>query len=194
MSDESQSGKASEVAKRRPPNAGKGRRPGSKNKWGADLQRTILRSLDKVGGSRYLERMAEEQPVAYMALLGKCVPREMRAEITAELTIRQEIRKNLVDSLVELMRQPVAEVIDVTPSRIAHEPSEPVEPQEPKERIPGSEENAALEEREAERAESERASGVSKRVTDEAITRLSVEANQGRTYVSKVAPAPAREP
>ena len=186
MSDESQREPTADAPKRRPPNAGKGRRPGSKNKWGQDLQRTILRSLDKVGGSRYLERMANEQPAAYMGLLGKCVPREMRAEITAELTIRQEIRKNLVDSLVELMRQPVAKVIDVTPTRIAHEASEPAEPTEPKERIPGSEENAALEEREAERAEIERASGVSKRVSDEAITRLSVEANQGGLYVSKV--------
>lgn len=193
MTDESQPTKAAEEPKRRPPNAGKGRRPGSKNKWGQDLQRTILKSLDRVGGSRYLERMANEQPAAYMGLLGKCVPREMRAEITAELTIRQEIRKNLVDSLVELIGKQEANVIDVTPKRVAYEASETIEAPEPKERIPGSEHNAELEAKEAERDEIEQASGVRQRVSEQAITRLSVEANDGGTYVSKVAPAHPRD-
>ncbi len=187
VSDGSQDGKAAgtavQAARRRPPNAGKGRRPGSKNKWGQDVQRTILTSLDRVGGVAYLTEMAYKEPVAYMGLIGKCVPREMRAEITAELTIKQEIRKNLVDSLVELMMSQAPAIIDVTPTRVAHEASEELAPVEAKERIPGSELNAEHEQREADRAETEAKASEGTRPSDEAITRLSVERNKGSVYV-----------
>jgi hypothetical protein len=129
--------------------------------------------------------MAYKEPVAYMGLIGKCVPREMRAEITAELTIRQEIRRNLVDSLVELMSATAPHVIDVTPQRTRRDASEAIEAPEPKERIPGSELNAELEQREADRAEIEAREGMRPRVTDESVTRLSVEANKGGMYVNE---------
>lgn len=180
-------------AKRIPPNAGKGRRPGSRNKYGQDVQRTILTALDHVGGVRYLKRMAEEQPVAFMGLVGKCVPRELRADITAELTIRQEIRRDLVDSLVGLMGKRATQVIDVTPQVVSTERHEPEVMPEAKMRIPGSERNAELEEREAERVEQEAREGFTARVSDEAVTRVAVEANRGVTYLSQSARTPTRE-
>jgi hypothetical protein len=192
VSSESETDRTEQLVKRRPPNAGKGRRPGSRNKWGQDVQRTILTALDQVGGVRYLKQMAYEQPVAFMGLVGKCVPRELRADITAELTIKQEIRRDLVDSLVDLMGKRATQVIDVTPQRLSAEPREPIEAPEAKERIPGSELNAELEQRESEQGERVARDGVRERLTDAAITRVSVEANQGGTYLSERTPAQAR--
>lgn len=193
MSDESQPVTTEDRPRRRPPNAGKGRRPGSKNKFNADVQRTILTALDRAGGVHYLTRMAEENPGPFMNLVGKCVPREMRAEITAELTIRQEVRRNLVDSLVELIGSKATQVIDVTPERIRHEASESVEPDEPREHVPGSEANAEIEAKEAELAEQEAKDGKRTRVSDADVTRASEVANEGLTYLSQRAQARARE-
>lgn len=63
--------------KRRPPAAGKGRPKGATNKVTKTIREAIEASFDKVGGSDYLARMAEDQPSAYMALLGKVLPAHM---------------------------------------------------------------------------------------------------------------------
>jgi hypothetical protein len=41
-------------------------------------------SLDKVGGQRYFERQAMDNPIAYMGLIGKIIPQEVRQEITGK--------------------------------------------------------------------------------------------------------------
>lgn len=65
------------TGKRRPPAAGKGRPKGSVNKVTKTIREAIEASFDKVGGADYLARMAEEQPTAYMTLLGKVLPAHM---------------------------------------------------------------------------------------------------------------------
>jgi hypothetical protein len=57
----------------------------------------------KAGGVDYLERQALENPAPFLALLGRCIPREVHTELTAEVRIRQEVRRELVEKLVVLL-------------------------------------------------------------------------------------------
>lgn len=65
------------AAKRLPPAAGKGRKKGSVNKMTATIKSAIEAAFEKAGGADYLARMAEEQPVAFMTLLGKVIPSQL---------------------------------------------------------------------------------------------------------------------
>jgi hypothetical protein len=58
----------------RPPRAGKGRRAGSQNKITKALKEMILDALEEAGGQDYLVSMANAQPAAFLALLGKVLP------------------------------------------------------------------------------------------------------------------------
>lgn len=55
-------------------NAGKGRPKGSQNKATAAIKDMIIQALDKSGGVEYLQRQANENPVAFMGLVGKVLP------------------------------------------------------------------------------------------------------------------------
>ena len=57
--------------------AGAGRPPGAKNKKTIELRDMILGALDKAGGMAYLVRQADENPVAFMALLAKTLPKDI---------------------------------------------------------------------------------------------------------------------
>jgi hypothetical protein len=54
--------------------SGQGRPKGSKNKATKALKDMILGALSDVGGQKYLERQAIENPVAFMSLIGKVLP------------------------------------------------------------------------------------------------------------------------
>jgi hypothetical protein len=60
----------------RPPNAGKGRPKGAANRVNRTLRDMILGALDDAGGQAYLAKQANENPVAFMTLLGRVLPRE----------------------------------------------------------------------------------------------------------------------
>lgn len=51
-----------------------GSRKGSPNKITKALKDMILGALDDAGGQRYLARQAEENPGAFLALIGKVLP------------------------------------------------------------------------------------------------------------------------
>jgi hypothetical protein len=74
--------KQTSTAKRLPPNAGKGRKKGVPNKITASVKEMILAALDAVGGQRYLEDQAKQNPQAFMSLLGRIIPSEIRGEVT----------------------------------------------------------------------------------------------------------------
>ena len=61
-------------------NAGKGRRKGSKNKRPRVVQEQVLQALNYAGGVEYLKRQAEENPRAFLALLGKLIPRRIEGD------------------------------------------------------------------------------------------------------------------
>lgn len=57
-----------------PPNAGKGRPKGSKNKFSSDVKAMVLESLDVAGGVEYLVTQARDNPTAFLTLVGKVLP------------------------------------------------------------------------------------------------------------------------
>ena len=61
-------------------NAGKGRPKGSPNKVTAAVKDMILGALADKGGQAYLARQADENPVAFMTLLGKVLPMQVTGE------------------------------------------------------------------------------------------------------------------
>ena len=63
-------------------NRGRGRPKGAPNKNTQAIKDMLLASLDNVGGQKYFQQQAIENPNAYMALIGKIIPAEVKKEIT----------------------------------------------------------------------------------------------------------------
>lgn len=74
----------------KPPSAGKGRPKGSINKIHFEVKEMILTALNNVGGQEYLTRQAEENPTAFLSLLGKVIPRDIKTEISGVESILAE--------------------------------------------------------------------------------------------------------
>lgn len=53
---------------------GSGRKKGVPNKINADLKNMIIGALSAKGGQEYLERQADENPTAFMGLIGRVLP------------------------------------------------------------------------------------------------------------------------
>jgi hypothetical protein len=51
-----------------------GRQRGTPNRLTGDVRAMILGALSEVGGQSYLARQAEQNPVAFMALVGRVLP------------------------------------------------------------------------------------------------------------------------
>ena len=59
----------------------RGRPPGARNKVTMELREMVRASLDKAGGLDYLVKQARMNPGAYLALLGKVLPKELNATL-----------------------------------------------------------------------------------------------------------------
>ena len=79
---------ASTANVRKPPNAGKGRVKGVPNKVTGDIKAMILTALSNKGGAKYLERQADENPVAFMGLIGKVLPMQVTGADGGAVIIR----------------------------------------------------------------------------------------------------------
>lgn len=77
---------------------GPGRPKGSPNKLNGSMKGMIMEAFEKAGGADWLARQADENPVAFMGLLGKLLPSQvnMDASVTACEPIT-EIRRTIVD-------------------------------------------------------------------------------------------------
>lgn len=84
-------------AKRKPPNAGKGRKKGSLNKVTADVKAMILAALDKAGGIDYLLAQSAANPTAFLTLVGKVLPMTVAGDPNAPLTFAV-IQRRIVKS------------------------------------------------------------------------------------------------
>src|SRR5262244_3736682 len=51
-----------------------GRKKGTPNKLTADIKSMILGALQAKGGQKYLEKQADENPTAFLTLVGKILP------------------------------------------------------------------------------------------------------------------------
>jgi hypothetical protein len=63
-------------------NRGVGRVKGVPNKVTKELKEMILGALDDAGGQVYLARQADENPTAFLTLVGKVLPMSIKAEST----------------------------------------------------------------------------------------------------------------
>ncbi len=68
-------------------NAGKGRPKGVPNKATAAIKDMITQALEKAGGVEYLVRQAEENPGAFMTLVGKVLPLQVSGDPDNPLTV-----------------------------------------------------------------------------------------------------------
>jgi hypothetical protein len=59
---------------------GAGRKKGSGNKIDTDIKKMIQTALNNKGGHKYLERQADENPVAFMGLVGKILPKNVTVD------------------------------------------------------------------------------------------------------------------
>jgi hypothetical protein len=64
--------------------AGPGRPKGVPNKLTSSVKEAIEAAFHGVGGAEYLMRQAEENPQAFMTLLGKIIPAQVQAEFTGK--------------------------------------------------------------------------------------------------------------
>ena len=69
--------------------SGQGRPRGAQNKMNADVKAMILGALDELGGQDYLVTQARENPVAFLSLVGKILPKEIKADVAATHVIRK---------------------------------------------------------------------------------------------------------
>ena len=60
-----------------------GRAKGVPNKVNSDLKGMILTALSEVGGVKYLKEQAEENPTAFLGLVGKVLPKEVHIDLNA---------------------------------------------------------------------------------------------------------------
>ena len=79
---------ASDKPKKRkmPPNAGKGRKAGVPNKVTGDVKAMILGALEQAGGQTYLAEQATQNPGAFMALVGKVLPKDLKVDQQGNMT------------------------------------------------------------------------------------------------------------
>ena len=61
------------------PRKGPGRPKGSQNKMTMALKDMILKSLAMVGGEQYLAERAGDNPAAYLSLVGRVLPLQVKA-------------------------------------------------------------------------------------------------------------------
>jgi hypothetical protein len=82
------------TGKRRPPNAGKGRRRGVPNKVTALLKDSILVAATAAGGKDglvgYLKLQAIKNPQAFLSLLGRVLPLQVSATLAAPTLSKEQ--------------------------------------------------------------------------------------------------------
>jgi hypothetical protein len=60
---------------------GPGRKSGVPNKLTMDVKAAIEAAFKQAGGAEYLAKQAKENPQAFMTLLGKILPRDMKIDL-----------------------------------------------------------------------------------------------------------------
>ena len=79
--------------------AGKGRPKGVPNKSTIAIKEAILAALDQAGGVEYLTRQADENPTAFMGLIGKVLPLQVVGDKDNPLALAvQMIERRIVDN------------------------------------------------------------------------------------------------
>jgi len=67
---------------RKIPNEGNGRPKGAQNKTTKAVKDMLMTALDQLNGSEYFLEQARENPAAFMSLVGKLIPTEVKNQLT----------------------------------------------------------------------------------------------------------------
>ncbi len=78
-----------------------GRPKGSTNYHNHAIKDMLRVALNQVGGVDYLARQANENPVAFLGLIGRIIPQEVRADINGNQTITVNIMRFSEESLID---------------------------------------------------------------------------------------------
>ena len=63
-------------------NRGRGRPKGAPNKNTRAVKEMLMAALDELNGSEYFLEQARENPAAFMSLVGKLIPTEVKNQLT----------------------------------------------------------------------------------------------------------------
>ena len=74
-----------------------GREKGTPNKVTKQLKELILGALDDAGGQAYLMRQAEENPTAFLTLIGKVLPTTLSGDSDNPLKVFTQVAYVIVD-------------------------------------------------------------------------------------------------
>lgn len=66
---------------------GAGRKAGTPNKLTTEVKEMILAALDRAGGIEYLTTQAHENPNAFLSLIGKVLPLQVKADVKGNVEI-----------------------------------------------------------------------------------------------------------
>jgi hypothetical protein len=66
---------------------GSGRKSGQCNGDISKIRQLVVMALDEAGGVKYLTAQAKENPAAFLALLGKVIPKEIDAKILLDAKV-----------------------------------------------------------------------------------------------------------
>ena len=64
-----------------------GRKKGITNKVNAEVKELIRGALDEAGGQAYLVKQAKDNPTAFLALVGKILPKDINAKIEGTINL-----------------------------------------------------------------------------------------------------------
>ena len=81
-----------------------GRKKGTPNKVTAEVKDMVRQALDKAGGVDYLVQQAGENPRAFLTLVGRLLPLDVKSTSTVDLTLKESR-----DAAVAAFRRSAAE-------------------------------------------------------------------------------------
>jgi hypothetical protein len=87
-----------------PGNPGKPR--GAVNKVSRDLREMVRVALDEAGGVEYLVRQAHANPTAFLALVGRLIPRDVKVEADLQVDHRAAVAEAVQTMMANLFKPP----------------------------------------------------------------------------------------
>lgn len=72
-----------------------GRKPGAKNRIPADVKAMVEEALHRAGGVDYLVGQAHSNPTAFLALVGRLLPRNIKADVNVETRSLADVLQDL---------------------------------------------------------------------------------------------------
>lgn len=108
------------------------RTKGAIGKLNKDMKEVIHLAFQRAGGIDYLVRQAEAEPKAFMGLLGKIVPNEVRLDVAVALNLGHEMQvaSDNLKRLNDMRTIEAVPYVDVERDDMAREEAKPLKTNE----------------------------------------------------------------